>query len=72
MKRSVTVLLLLLAFGVASCSRPPQGSTLVLVVRHAEKASDAEYSPLSDAGILPSYPSLMLLLPGGPLQAETG
>lgn len=50
MKRVVAVLVLLLAFGVASCSRPQQGSTVVLIVRHAEKASDAEDSPLNDAG----------------------
>ncbi|MCA1817998.1 MAG: histidine phosphatase family protein [Acidobacteria bacterium] len=50
MQRVVTILALVLAFGVASCSRPQQGSTVVLIVRHAEKASDAEDSPLSDAG----------------------
>jgi broad specificity phosphatase PhoE len=52
MKRVATFLLILLALGVASCGRqPPQGSTVVLVVRHADKASDAEDSPLSDAGL---------------------
>lgn len=52
MKRVVTFLLILLALGVASCGRQqPQGSTVVLVVRHADKASDAEDSPLSDAGL---------------------
>ncbi|MBV8858735.1 MAG: histidine phosphatase family protein [Acidobacteria bacterium] len=53
MKRVATFLSLLLALSaVASCSRQqPQGSTVVLVVRHADKASDAEDSPLSDAGL---------------------
>ncbi|HYY98218.1 MAG TPA: phosphoglycerate mutase family protein [Pyrinomonadaceae bacterium] len=52
MKRVAAVLLILLALGVASCGRQqsPQGSTVVLVVRHADKASDAEDSPLSDVG----------------------
>jgi broad specificity phosphatase PhoE len=52
MKRVVTVLLLLLALGGASCGqRQQQGSTVVLVVRHADKASDAEDSPLNEAGV---------------------
>jgi broad specificity phosphatase PhoE len=53
MKRVATVLLLafLLILGVASCGRQPQGSTVVLVVRHADKASDAEDSPLNEAGM---------------------
>jgi broad specificity phosphatase PhoE len=52
MKRVATLLSLLLALAVvASCSRQqPQGSTVVLVVRHADKASDAEDSPLNEAG----------------------
>jgi broad specificity phosphatase PhoE len=50
MKRAITVFLLLLAVGVASCNRPQQGSTVVLIVRHAEKASDAEDSPLTETG----------------------
>jgi len=55
MKRVATLLSLLLALAVAaSCNRqqqPQQGSTVVIVVRHADKASDAEDSPLSDAGL---------------------
>jgi broad specificity phosphatase PhoE len=47
---SFVLLVLLLAFGVASCGRPQQGSTVVLIVRHADKASDAEDSPLNEAG----------------------
>lgn len=53
MKRVATLLSLFLALAVAaSCSRqqPQQGSTVVLVVRHADKASDAEDSPLNEAG----------------------
>jgi broad specificity phosphatase PhoE len=46
-----SLVVLLLAFGVASCSRQqPQGSTVVLIVRHAEKTSEAEDSPLTEAG----------------------
>jgi len=52
MNRVATFLLILLALVFASCSRQQQqGSTVVLVVRHADKASDAEDSPLSDAGL---------------------
>ena len=51
MRRVAAFLLIILALGVASCNRPqPQGSTVVLVVRHADKASDAEDSPLNEAG----------------------
>jgi len=55
MKRVAAFLSFLIALVVvASCNRQPpqQGSTVVLVVRHADKASDAEDSPLSDAGLL--------------------
>ena len=50
MKRVTTFILILLALGVASCGRQQQGSTVILVVRHADKASDAEDSPLNEAG----------------------
>lgn len=50
MKRVIQFLVLILAFGVVSCSRQQQGSTVVLIVRHAEKASEADDSPLNEAG----------------------
>ncbi|MGI9105378.1 MAG: histidine phosphatase family protein [Pyrinomonadaceae bacterium] len=47
----MTVLVFLFAFNALSCNRPQVGSTTVLLVRHAEKASEAEDSPLNEAGI---------------------
>ena len=51
MKIITTVLIVLLAVGMISCGRAQQSSTTVLIVRHAEKASDAEDSPLTEAGV---------------------
>lgn len=51
MRRSVAgIFVLLLAFISCSKPQPAQPSTIVLLVRHAEKASDAEDSPLTEAG----------------------
>ena len=50
-KSAAAVFVILLA--LVSCGNPPQPaqpSTIVLLVRHAEKASDAEDSPLTEAG----------------------
>lgn len=44
------MLLFLTVFGAGSCNRAAQNSTIVLIVRHAEKASDAEDSPLTETG----------------------
>src|ERR1043165_8060252 len=44
---------LLFALALDSCGKPQPAppSTIVLLVRHAEKASDAEDSPLAEAGV---------------------
>ncbi|MBD0370928.1 MAG: histidine phosphatase family protein [Pyrinomonadaceae bacterium] len=51
MKPAKTFLLLLLAVALISCARPQPSPTTILLVRHAEKASDAEDSPLTDEGV---------------------
>jgi broad specificity phosphatase PhoE len=51
-KNARAVFALLFAVTLISCGKPQpaQPSTVVLIVRHAEKASDAEDSPLTEAG----------------------
>jgi broad specificity phosphatase PhoE len=52
-KHARVVFALLLALTLVSCGKPQpaQPSTIVLIVRHAEKASDAEDSPLTEVGV---------------------
>lgn len=51
MKAAARVLFVLAALGLAACGGAAgKPTTTVLLVRHAEKASDAEDSPLTEAG----------------------
>lgn len=49
-KSAAAIFIILLALFSCSKPQPPQPSTIVLVVRHAEKAADAEDSPLTETG----------------------
>lgn len=51
MNRAVLlVLVAVLSVGAGACDRPKPGPTTVLIVRHAEKASNDADSPLAEAG----------------------
>ena len=52
MKTARGILLVLLPLVIISCNRTPSGPTMIMIVRHAEKASDAEDSPLTEEGRL--------------------
>ncbi|HEX8920882.1 MAG TPA: phosphoglycerate mutase family protein [Pyrinomonadaceae bacterium] len=65
MKSATKVLLLLLAVGMISCNRPQQSSTTVVLVRHAEKASDADDSPLTEEGVRRSQALVRVVEDGG-------
>jgi 2,3-bisphosphoglycerate-dependent phosphoglycerate mutase len=49
-KRASYILVVVVALATTSCNRAQPGPTTILLVRHAEKASDAEDSPLTEAG----------------------
>lgn len=51
MRAASHILIAFIALSLISCSRTQAGPTVVLIVRHADKASDAEDSPLNEAGM---------------------
>ncbi|HVF92375.1 MAG TPA: phosphoglycerate mutase family protein [Blastocatellia bacterium] len=50
MNRTILGLLLLLSLTAICCDRPSANPTVVMIVRHAEKAADTDDTPLSEAG----------------------